>query len=67
MNRNSLLEVSKKILMDNKDFKAHLQRQNLIFQEKQSKIEMIKILEKLYNEKIILDHGVTVAKNWHMF
>ena len=33
MNRNSLLEVSKKILMDNKDFKAP-KNSNLIFLEK---------------------------------
>ena len=32
MNRNSLLEVSKKILEDNRDLKHHL-RQNLILQE----------------------------------
>ena len=61
MNRNSLLEVSKKILDDNKDFKAPNELQfNL--PGKAVIGEMNKILEKLYNDKIILDHGVEVAK-----
>jgi 3-hydroxyacyl-CoA dehydrogenase len=60
MNRNSLLEVSKKILEDNRDFKAPPETKfnlagNLV------KEKMIKILEKLYNDKIILDHGMTVG------
>jgi len=61
MNRNSLLEVSKKILMDNKDFKVP---NELKFKlpGKAVREEMDKILEKLYNDKIILDHGVEVAK-----
>ena len=61
MNRNSLLEVSKKILDDNKDFKTPNELQfNL--PGKAVIGEMNKILEKLYNDKIILDHGVEVAK-----
>ena len=61
MNRNSLLEVSKKILDENKDFKAASELQfNL--PGKAVIGEMYKILEKLYNDKIILDHGVEVAK-----
>jgi len=61
MNRNSLLEVSKKILEDNKDFKAPLETKfNL--PGKPAKEEMIKVLEKLYNDKIILDHGMEVGK-----
>ena len=61
MNRNSLLEVSKKILNENKDFKAPNELQfNL--PGKAVIEEMNKILDKLYNEKIILDHGMTVAK-----
>ena len=61
MNRNSLLEVSKKILDENKDFKAPNELQfNL--PGKAVIGEMNKILEKLYNDKIILDHGVEVAK-----
>ena len=61
MNRNSLLEVSKKILDDNKDFKAP---NELKFNLPGKAVigEMNKILEKLYNDKIILDHGVEVAK-----
>jgi len=61
MNRNSLLEVSKKILKDNADFKAP---EELRFNLPGKKVltEMYKILEKLYNEKVILDHGVEVAK-----
>jgi 3-hydroxyacyl-CoA dehydrogenase len=61
MNRNSLLETSKKILMDNKNFKAPEETKfNL-----PGKIvlgDMNKILDKLYNDKVILDHGVVVAK-----
>jgi len=61
MNRNSLLEISKEILNNNKDFKAPLETKfNL-----PGKIvlpEMNKILEKLYNEKVILDHGLKVAQ-----
>ena len=61
MNRNSLLEVSKKILSDNKDFKAP---DELEFKlpGKAVRAEMDKILEKLYNDKVILEHGVEVAK-----
>ena len=61
MNRNSLLEVSKKILNENKDFtppeelKFNLPGKSVIG-------KMDKILEKLYNDKVILDHGVEVAK-----
>jgi 3-hydroxyacyl-CoA dehydrogenase len=61
MNRNSLLEVSKEILNNNKDFKAPLETKfNL-----PGKIvlpEMNKILDKLYNDKVILDHGLKVAQ-----
>ena len=61
MNRNSLLEVSKKILDDNKKFKAPLETEfNL--PGKEVLVEMNKIIEKLYKEKIIREHGVTVAK-----
>ena len=61
MNRNSLLEVSKKILDENKDFKAPLETKfNL--PGKTVIPEMNKILEKLYNDKVILDHGLKVAQ-----
>ena len=61
MNRNSLLEVSKNILKENKDFKAPNETKfNL--PGKSVLEDMNKILDKLYNDKVILDHGVTVAK-----
>ena len=61
MNRNSLLEVSKKILNENKDFRPP---EELKFNLPGKSVigEMDKILEKLYNDKVILDHGVEVAK-----
>ncbi len=61
MNRNSLLSVSKKILNDNKDFQAP-EDCKFNLSGKPLKEKMIKILEKLYNEKVILDHGVEVGK-----
>jgi len=61
MNRNSLLEVSKKILKDNKDFKAPNEFEFKL-PGKAVRGEMDKILDKLYNDKVILDHGVEVAK-----
>ena len=61
MNRNSLLEVSRKIIKDNMDFKAPNET-TFKLPGKKAKDEMIKILEKLYNEKIILDHGMEVGK-----
>ncbi len=61
MNRNSLFSVSKKILEDNQDFKAPKECAfNL--SGKPLKEKMVKILEKLYNEKVILDHGMEVGK-----
>ena len=61
MNRNSLLEVSKKILMDNKNFKAP-EESKFNLPGKSVLEDMNKILDKLYNDKVILEHGVTVAK-----
>ena len=61
MNRNSLLEVSKNILLNNKNFKAP-KESTFNLPGKTVRVEMHKILEKLYNDKIILDHGVEVAK-----
>ncbi|MDC0142571.1 3-hydroxyacyl-CoA dehydrogenase NAD-binding domain-containing protein [Candidatus Pelagibacter sp.] len=61
MNRNSLFEVSKKLLLENKDFTLPKEcKFNL--SGKPLKEKMIKVLEKLYNEKIILDHGMEVGK-----
>ncbi len=61
MNRNSLLEVSKKILDNNKEFKVPSETEFRL-PGKTILIEMNKILEKLYNDKVILDHGLVVAQ-----
>ena len=61
MNRNSLVEVSKKIINENKNFKAP-EESKFNLPGKAVREEMNKILEKLYNDKIILEHGVEVAK-----
>ncbi len=61
MNRNSLFEVSRKLIEENKDFVPPKEcKFNL--SGKPIKEKMIKILEKLYNEKVILDHGMEVGK-----
>ena len=61
MNRNSLLEVSQEILSNNKDFVAPTETKfNL--PGKAVIPEMNKILDKLYNDKVILDHGLKVAQ-----
>ncbi len=61
MNRNSLLEASKKILDENRDFKSP---SKLVFNLPGESVrgEMQKVLDKLYNDKVILDHGMVVAK-----
>ena len=61
MNRNSLLEASKKILEDNRDFNAPSEIK-LNLPGNVAKEKMIKILETLYNDKVILDHGMEVGK-----
>ncbi|MDA7466072.1 3-hydroxyacyl-CoA dehydrogenase NAD-binding domain-containing protein [Candidatus Pelagibacter ubique] len=60
MSRNSLLEVSRKILEENRDFKPPAEN-TFNLPGKVVKDEMIKLLDKLYNEKVILDHGMKVA------
>jgi len=61
MNRNSLLEVSKKILENNRDFKTPTETKfNLAGNSVKEK--MIKVLDELYNDNIILDHGMEVGK-----
>ncbi len=60
MNRNSLFEVSKKLILENKDFKPPKEC-SFNLSGKPLKEKMIKVLEKLYNEKIILDHGMEVG------
>ena len=61
MNRNSLFSVSKKIIEKNNNFTPPTE---CIFNlsGKSVKEKMIKILEKLYNDKVILDHGMEVGK-----
>jgi len=61
MNRNSLFSVAKKILEENKDFKAP-EECKFNLSGKPLKEKMIKVLEKLYNDKVILDHGMEVGK-----
>ena len=61
MNRNSLLEISKEILNSNRDFKSP-EETTFNLPGKAVKEEMIKLLDKLYNDKVILDHGMVVAK-----
>ena len=60
MSRNSLLEVSRLILDENKDF-VPPKEASFNLPGKPLKDKMVKMLEKLYDEKIILDHGITVA------
>jgi 3-hydroxyacyl-CoA dehydrogenase len=61
MNRNSLLEVSKEILNENKNFMAPSETKFKL-PGKTVIPEMNKILDKLYNDKVILDHGLKVAQ-----
>ena len=60
MSRNSLLEVSRLILDENKDF-VPPKEASFNLPGKPLKDKMVMMLEKLYDDKIILDHGVTVA------
>ena len=60
MNRNSLFSESKKIIDQNKNFKAP-DESTFKLSGKPLKAKMIKVLEKLYNEKVILDHGMKVG------
>jgi len=60
MNRNSLFEVSKKLIKENRNFKPPIEC-SFNLSGKPLKEKMIKILEKLYDEKIILDHGMEVG------
>ena len=60
MNRNSLFSESKKIIDQNKNFKSPNEC-TFKLSGKPLKEKMIKVLEKLYNEKIILDHGIKVG------
>tara|TARA_B100001029_G_scaffold169163_1_gene163812 strand:+ start:73 stop:2295 length:2223 start_codon:yes stop_codon:yes gene_type:complete len=60
MNRNSLFSASKKLLDENKNFTPPTECKFKL-SGKPLKEKMVKVLEKLYNEKIILDHGMVVG------
>ena len=60
MNRNSLFEEARKLINQNNDF-IPPEECKFKLSGKPLKEKMIKILEKLYNEKIILDHGMYVG------
>ena len=61
MSRNSLLKISRKILDDNKDFKPPNECKFKLSGEKVRE-KMLNSLEKLYDEKKILEHGLEVGK-----
>jgi len=61
MNRNSLLPEARKILEQNKNFIPPKECKFKLSGEKVRK-KMLDSLEKLYNEKKILDHGLEVGK-----
>ena len=60
MNRNSLFEEAKNLINQNTDF-VPPEECKFKLSGKTLKDKMIKVLEKLYNEKIILDHGMHVG------
>ncbi len=60
MNRNSLFSESKKIIDQNQNFVSPNEC-TFKLSGKPLKEKMIKVLEKLYNEKVILDHGMKVG------
>ncbi|WP_440693952.1 3-hydroxyacyl-CoA dehydrogenase NAD-binding domain-containing protein [Candidatus Pelagibacter sp. HIMB1695] len=60
MSRNSLLNVSRSILEENKDFTPPTEA-SFKLAGKPLKEKMVKLLEKLYNDKVILDHGIVVG------
>ena len=60
MNRNSLFSEAKKLIDQNSDFMPP-QECTFKLSGKPLKEKMIKVLEKLYNEKVILDHGMHVG------
>ena len=60
MSRNSLLSEARKILQENENFKVP-EECKFNLSGKPLKDKMVGMLEKLYNEKIILDHGMVVG------
>ena len=61
MSRNSLLPISRKILEENKDFKIPKEC-SFNLSGKSLKDKMVVLLNKLYDDKVILDHGMEVGK-----
>ena len=61
MSRNSLLSASKEILLNNKSFNPPTEC-TFNLSGKVVREKMVNLLEKLYNDKIILDHGIEVGK-----
>ena len=55
------MKSQKKLLQENKDFKVP-EEFKFNLPGKSVLEDLNKILEKLYNDKVILDHGVVVAK-----
>ena len=60
MNRNSLFSEAKKLIDQNSNFMPP-EECTFNLSGKPLKEKMIKVLEKLYNEKVILDHGMHVG------
>ena len=60
MNRNSLFQEAKNLIDQNTDF-VPPEECKFKLSGKPLKDKMIKVLEKLYNEKVILDHGMYVG------
>ncbi len=60
MNRNSLFEEARNLIYQNNDF-VPPEECKFNLSGKPLKEKMIKVLDKLYNEKIILDHGMHVG------
>ena len=60
MNRNSLFEEAKKLIDENSTF-IPPEECSFKLSGQPLKNKMVKILEKLYNEKVILDHGMYVG------
>ncbi|MDC0167953.1 3-hydroxyacyl-CoA dehydrogenase NAD-binding domain-containing protein [bacterium] len=61
MSRNSLLSTSKEILLNNKNFSPPAEC-TFNLSGKVAREKMFNLLEKLYNDKVILDHGMEVGK-----
>ena len=61
MNRNSLLEEARLIIDKNKDFKPSTECK-FHLSGKQVREKMMKILDKIYKEGKIKEHGLVVAK-----